>query len=699
MPGKLASFPRHVTIPRACFALILAYMTLANFGWRPRSYLLEWLAIFLIIFLFSRATLLDFDAHQLQQNGEHNESATLPILAEIALRRGEIPLWNPYMLTGFPHAGDPVNHFWNPVATLPVILWGGVNGMKVSVFLSLLVAAYGQWFLAHTFGLRGIFRLWAGLLFALSGGLLLFWRVGWYELLLGAVWFPWCFALLWRALRRRDRSSIALAALAVAMVLTTGGGYYPFYLGVSLVVLAVAFLITHRAGQRRRLLGRAVAIAALGLALSAVYLLPLADGLRFTQRDAPPDKLQLNSQPIPYALFNYVVSAEEWFTTPILNKSSGYGWFYIGFLPLLAAAFSPWLFGRFRWRRRALLALLLVLVVLLLWQANRHPPVSYLYDWLPFLATLRFPNRLLTIATIPLVIVAAMNLQGLLVMARRPGRGHSFGAGGDDAPRGRSIPVNQLINLAAVVCLMVAMVDVYRVNQSFAMHPNPRLLKARALLDWLREADGSVYYINVGITQPDWSWTAYAYEYEMPVFNFRYNRHVRSMDAQYAAGSPFKAQPKYILAPVDQAPLPGSTLVTTIDGIHVWYQPDALPYAFAAARPDGPINRHTVVEQAVRLDGPNRVVITGRADTAGGRLVVLISDYPGWRLRVDGQPATLEPTNGYLGAALLPGEHTYVFEFRPPLHYIGVGISLMALLGCLWLLGAGRLRGAVARRR
>ena len=675
----------------------MANLTPVHSGWRRRAYLLEWLVILAIIFLFSRDTLLDFDAHQLQQNGEHNESATLPILAEIALRQGEIPLWNPYMLTGFPLAGDPVNHFWNPVATLPVMIWGGVTGMKVSVFLSLLVAAYGQWFLAHTFGLRGIFRLWAGLLFALSGGLLFFWRVGWYELLVGAAWFPWCFALLWRALQRQDRASIALAALAVAMVLTTGGGYYPFYLGVSLIVLT-AVVIAHRAGQRRRLLGRAVAIAALGLVLSAVYLLPLADGLRYTGRDAPPDRLQLNSQPVPYALFNYVVSDEEWFITPVLNRTSGYGWFYIGFLPLLAAAFSPWLFGRFAWRRRALLALLLLLLVLLLWQASRHPPVSYLYDLFPFLATLRFPNRLLTIATIPLVIVAAMNLQGLLVTARRLGRGHSFGAG-DDHPRGRGVPVNQLINLAAALGLTVALANVYRVNQTFAMHPYPRLQEARALLGWLHEADPGVYYIDAGITQADWRWTAYAYEYGLPVFNFRYNRRVLSMDDQYKAGSPFYAQPKYILAPVDQASLPGTTLYTTIDGINVWYQPDALPYAFAAARPDGPINRHSVVEQTVRLDGPNRVVVNGQADDSGGHLVVLVSDYPGWRLRVDGQPATLQPLNGYLGAALLSGEHTYVFEFRPPLHYIGLGVSLAALLVCVWLLGSDRLSQRGQTRR
>ncbi|MBP6016608.1 MAG: hypothetical protein KA586_07795 [Candidatus Promineofilum sp.] len=636
-----------------------------------------------MVILFSRITLLDFDPRQLQQTGEHNESATLPILAEIGLRRyGEIPLWNPYMLTGFPHAGDLINHFWNPVATLPVLLWGGINGMKVSVFLSLLVAAFGQWFLAHTFGLRGIFRLWAGLLFALSGGLLLLWRLGWYELLVGAAWFPWCFALLWRALHRHDRSSLVWTALSIALVLTAGGGYYPFYLGISLIVLTVAALAFHKPADRGVHLRRAAAVAILSIGLAAVYLVPLVDGLRYTRRDAPPDVTQVNSQPIPYALFNYVVSDESWFRTAALNRASGYGWFYIGALPLLALAFTPWLFGRFAWRRRGILTLLSLLLVLLLWHANRHAPVRYLYEWFPFLFTFRFPNRLLIFATIPLVILAAMNMQGVLVWLRRAFRGlrlnilpageghHEFG-----------IRLIVLINLSAALLLLIAMVNVYRVNYHFVMHPNPRLVVAEETLGWLRLHDTGLYYINIGGPVPNWSWVAHAYELEMPVFNFRYNRRVLSMDAQYRPESPFNAQPKYVILSTDQPMPEGATLMTTIRQMNVWYQPQALPYAFAAD-PTVPITRNSVGELAVHLDGPNRVIVDGAAVGPGRQLVVLVSDYPGWRLTIDGRPAQVVPVNGYLGAEMMAGEHTYVFEFRPVLHTIGLSISGITLLLC-----------------
>jgi hypothetical protein len=68
-----------------------------------RFILIEWAIIILVAYTYSAKALLDFNPLQLQQTGEQNESATRPLLAEIGLSRyGEIPLWNPFMQTGFP---------------------------------------------------------------------------------------------------------------------------------------------------------------------------------------------------------------------------------------------------------------------------------------------------------------------------------------------------------------------------------------------------------------------------------------------------------------------------------------------------------------------------------------------------------------------------------------------------------------------
>ncbi|MBP8948895.1 MAG: hypothetical protein KBG73_08640, partial [Candidatus Promineofilum sp.] len=72
-------------------------------------------------------------------------------------------------------------------------------------------------------------------------------------------------------------------------------------------------------------------------------------------------------------------------------------------------------------------------------------------------------------------------------------------------------------------------------------------------------------------------------------------------------------------------------------------------------------------------------------NAAGRRLVVLVSDYPGWQLWVDGERAAVEPLNGYLGAALRPGAHTYAFVFRPIGAFVGMGVSGLALALCAGL--------------
>ena len=658
----------------------------------------EWLIIAIVGTLYSGPALLDFDRTLLQQTGEHNESATLPLLAEIGLRRyGEIPLWNPYMLTGFPHAGDIINHFWNPVSTLSILVWGGINGMKVSIFLSFLLAGLGQWVFAHVFGARGALRLWAGLMFMTSGGLALLWRTGWYELLLGAAWFPWCFASLWVALHQRSRRSVVLAAACVAMLLSTGGGYYPLYLFGMLSVLLAMALIVARPGERWPQVRAALAVAGLSAGLLAVVMLPVIDGYRYTGREASPDREQQGSQSITYALVNYVVSEPAWLHTNILGNQSGWNWFYIGAVPVAALALAP-----LALRRREGRVLLVVPAVLLLfilaWHANRTGLFRYIYDTLPLLYTWRFPGRLLILATSPLLLVAALALQHLFGEARDQmreftititGRGEWDALARQGQGAALKLPAHWLPEALLVLLLLFSLREAFDVNRGFAFRPGRIDPKSTAALTWLKRYDPSLYYIHVGSPHILWSWTPAAYDLEMPVINFKYNRLLRNFDAQRAEGAPFYATAKYLLAVPDQAP-PGGVLLADFDGMSVWHMPDAMPFAFdvpvGLPLSGSPIGPQDVSPLAVSFDGPNRVVVTGAGDPAR-QLVVLVSDYPGWQLFVDGQAAPVAPVNGYLGAQMLAGDHSYVFVFKPAQHYAGLTISVLTALlmvGLLW---------------
>ena len=53
---------------------------------------------------------------------------------------------------------------------------------------------------------------------------------------------------------------------------------------------------------------------------------------------------------------------------------------------------------------------------------------------------------------------------------------------------------------------------------------------------------------------------------------------------------------------------------------------------------------------------------SGKSD---GFVVLLVADYEGWGIKVDGESRRLRHVNGNIGADLRPGKHRYVFSFRP----------------------------------
>lgn len=683
------SGPRAGAAPEAILAMSL-HRARRALVWRTAT---ELLLILLVAFSYAGSPLLDFNRFDLQQTSEHNEAATLPVLTEIGLRRSHvIPLWNPYMSSGFPYAGDFVSNFWNPVATLPVLLWGGVNGYKVSAFLSFLIAGVGQWLFAYVLGLRSPVRLWSALLFMLSGGLALYWRLGWYQLLVGVVWFPWCFALLTWALRTRSRPPLALAALAIAMVLTSAGGYYYFYLGGALTTLTLILLVLAPARQRVTQLKRAVVIVALSAGLLAVVILPGIDVYRFTVREASPDPGQGSSQPIPYALFQYVVSDPAWFSADILGQANGFTWFYIGALPLGALAFVPLAFNRSRRRRDALIVLIVLTGLFLAWYANRHTVVGWVYKALPVFYTFRFPGRLLVVGASPLLVLAGFGLESLWLRARRLTRPVTFHI--MLSRRGESSEVQirprSLVNLALILLLAQSVLNVRTVNQPFAFTTNQeRDLRGVRAITWLHERDPSLYYIATGDWRVWWWWTTAAYELEQPVLNFAYNRFVSTFRAQQTEGSVVRAQPKYVFPWQDQPPAGGRPL-GDFEGLQVYEMPNALPYAFAVSHERlaqrSPLTPADVLALDARWLNPNRLVVEAPAGRSGQQLVALVSMFPGWRVSADGQPVALTPVNDYLGVTMLDGAHTYTFSFEPPLFFVGLGISSLTLLVVLLLL-------------
>ena len=653
---------------------------------RWTGFALEFLLIILVAYFYCGKLLLNFDATKLQQTGEHNEISTLPLLAEIGLwRYRQFPLWNPYALTGYPGAtGDMVSFFWNPISTIPVVAWGGINGMKVSTFLTYIIAGLGQWMFGYVIGLRRTHRLWSAILFMISGGLALLWRVGWYGLLLGIAWFPWCFALLLRALQRKTLPWVITTSVAVFMVFSSGGGYYPTYLLVCLATLTIISLFRAKAGERWQLIRTAALVVLFSTALSAIVLVPYLDSFRYTTRDAPIDFYQYYSQPIEYGLLNFIIYTPEWFREDVLGTASGWNWFYIGWLPVAALALVPLAYSRLRRQRWSMLLSGILFLILMMWFANLYTPFKQIYEWLPILYNYRFPNRLLIVAASPLLILSAQGLE-YLYRVSKAGVKHrkiNFGLSGK---KSNVLPAHRLVSLYWIIALAITTKAVFEVNKYFAFVDQDLSTESFYVLKWLKSYDPSLYYINLGEGDIYWNWTPAAYTLEMPVINFQYNHRIRTQDEQHATGSPFYAKAKYIVLSVFRKPdVTTGKIIKRFSGVNIYYDPEALPYAFSVQPTlllgQNKLTKDQVTAMEARILGPNQVVVKGEPAEAGDVLVVLMSNYPGWKLSIDGKPAHVAAVNGYLGSILQPGEHTYTFYFQPIQHLIGATISNLTLL-------------------
>ncbi len=78
-----------------------------------------------------------------------------------------------------------------------------------------------------------------------------------------------------------------------------------------------------------------------------------------------------------------------------------------------------------------------------------------------------------------------------------------------------------------------------------------------------------------------------------------------------------------------------------------------------------------------------------------GLLIVSEICYPGWKATLDGKPVTLLCADGILRAIPVPaGSHTVELRFAPNSFRLGMGLSVLALVGLVAIWGIAAIRQA-----
>jgi hypothetical protein len=185
------------------------------------------------------------------------------------LRRGRLPLWNPYAGCGAPHLANGQSAVFDPFHAIAYLecLPDAYAWMAVA---RLWVAGLGMFLLARSWGLGPWGRWFAGLAFPLCGFPIL-WLL--YPVTNVAIWMPWLFVATDRALDRPSPRSAGLLSLAVGCVLL--GGHIQTSAHVLLAGGAYALWKCWRSRRVERGLLAWTLGTALGVGVGAVAVLPL----------------------------------------------------------------------------------------------------------------------------------------------------------------------------------------------------------------------------------------------------------------------------------------------------------------------------------------------------------------------------------------------------------------------------------------
>ena len=637
--------------------------------------LIDCLLLGLLALIYTCAIYLG-GSDSLQQTGEHNENIQLSFLTEYAFSHGVyVPRWNPFFTGGIPHIGDTLTYFFNPLATIPIWLFGAIRGLQISVTLLFLCAGLAQLYFGAVIGLSRTARLWGAAMFMLCGGLAMLWRLGWYTLLVGAVFIPLCLGSSIAVLRSSARKVILIGAFGYAIVFLSGSMYWSLYLGGCLFCLCLLALVAAICGAnfaqplKHVLVGFSLQ-ALIAAALSCVSLLPIVLAIPYLKKEAFVDLYQRGSQPITYSILNYLVADFHWFNTALLENDPGYTWYYIGMTPFLLLLATALALKRPQ-MRMPIAACAALVVFCLGWAANRHSPFGYLYEYIPTLFYLRFPGRLLLVATSPLIALAAIGVHEIELHIRQSCLGSK----------------RMLLTTALTVVLAWGIFDLYKQNSKFGFVSQNISPVAQELMRDLRTSDPSLYYIDLNSGSPLWPFTAAAMQHQHLMLNIKYGRIPKREQALPAAA--IVARALYFIGP--NAPTQAATLVNRSGQIGVYKMADVLPFSFSIEQSKllagTEIKSSEVSALRAQLIGSDRFLVRASAEQPQTQLLLILQNYfPGWHVSIDAESAELLNQDGYLAVRMRPGEHSYEFTFVPPGFLIGTIVSLTTLLEMLFYL-------------
>ena len=565
-----------------------------------------------------------------------------------AQRCGLCALWDGAINGGTPALADPFGARLHPVVALTTLLFGVINGAKLSLVIFFWLAGVAQWWLARTLKLGWLPRLWSAGLAVVGGHLAARMQTGQFAMIASTVSCSLALAAaIDLAATGRRRSAVALGVLG-ALAIMSGHGYVQ----LTLVGWAPAFVfVLLDRNFRPKPVWREYALAlGLSLLIAAVFLVPVLHFMPNYTKDS--DFTFGFAQTLEYIPINLIARDMTFVTTPILGKSgeAELHAMYIGWLPIVLAVLTL----RFARRRDTPILLTLMAGIAISFLFASAVALRWLVPLSDFFNGFRHPSLMLVLAIPAILTFAAYGLDGLLklnwpqlLLRPQPGDAKLLA-----------------MNLAWLLLIPLA----WSLTSAFDFTRY-----------FIRNSDvSSIYgfYANIQnvLTQPGLKWVAPPYgegnlvepalHFGAKLTNVVFPSHWRDHD---------NPDPEIVIS--RQGDYPGAERIAQLNDVPVYRFPDQ-PYAF--------VDLGDRRVPCVATGGSGDIEVTCSADQAG-QLIVRENSWTGWGVTIDDGAAELA-ADRWLGVAAPAGSHRYVFRYRPFDALFGALLTLigLALAGWLW---------------
>lgn len=564
---------------------------------------------------------------------------------------GSCALWNGSINGGRPALADLFGSQFHPLIAIPTLLWGVVNGAKISVILIVILTGLGQWWIAKELKLGRVARVWSGLLAIVGGHLATQHYWGNIGIMLGLASCTLVIATTLSLGQAPTRQKAIILAINGSLLLLSGQGYLQIAM-ITWFFAIPAFLINREI--RAKVLWREIFLAVgLSLLLIGFLLVPIIHfGPNYTKSTADPTFAF--AQPLEYIPLNLVIRDWNYYQSAVLGKQISTDVVFIGWVPVILAILTL----RFAQKKDLPAIGFLAIGALITFWFSSPIPLRWLASFSNYFLWIKYPFIFTGLAVPPILGLAAFGLEKLIQLDW-PKILLTFT---DDKQQDNGVNFN--LRWLLVFPLAASLYISYDFSQRFIALRDMTPYYTRLIPQYKLS---STQWIQSPQSEHDWS---------QPELDLGHKITGLVFSGAQLAGH--ELPPPYLAASRGT------------------FQSDS-PLEQVGLMDDLPIYRFPDNEYAY-IEISDRIMVACQANAAGGNisvncppalsgtLIVHEYSYDGWNALVDGIPTNLL-IRPWLSIKTEAGEHSYKFVYQPWDIVLGILVSITGIVACviLWI--------------